>query len=158
MSQTRGWSKECEDLDRCGRVKEICTYANFSLLSELLQGVAANAHQNVWLMHNGTPANFSIVVLNHIHSTYPGRWIDAVDLLLRCSLDIILLDFYFLRHLKPLVHETPVTIVDNHTARIAVSSADFYSSLDLLERVRQYFARRFRPCYHLHGRNFEQFL
>ncbi|GFW93272.1 hypothetical protein TNCV_2603901 [Trichonephila clavipes] len=34
------------------------------------------AHQNVWFMEDDASVHFLIEVRNHLHATYPGRWID----------------------------------------------------------------------------------
>ncbi|GFU48996.1 uncharacterized protein TNCV_2332901 [Trichonephila clavipes] len=51
-------------------------------------------------------------------------------------------DFFFWGHLKALVYETLVAIVEDLTTRIVVTSADIASTPDLFERIRQYFVRR----------------
>ncbi|GFV81695.1 hypothetical protein TNCV_1703511 [Trichonephila clavipes] len=49
-------------------------------------------------------------------------------------------------------------IVEDLMAWIAVASADIAITPDLFKRIRQFFAHRFRLCYDLRGRHFEQFL
>ncbi|GFY12404.1 hypothetical protein TNCV_1798261 [Trichonephila clavipes] len=50
----------------------VCKFPTFP---ELLQGVAATAHQNVWFMHHGAAAHFSIAVHTHLNITYTEGWI-----------------------------------------------------------------------------------
>ncbi|GFW77521.1 uncharacterized protein TNCV_2499131 [Trichonephila clavipes] len=61
-----------------------------------LQGVPATIHQNMQFMHDGTPVRFSIVVLYHLITTYPGRWIGCSGPVAwpPCSLDLNPLDFF----------------------------------------------------------------
>ncbi|GFW13183.1 uncharacterized protein TNCV_4120841 [Trichonephila clavipes] len=42
------------------------------ILPELLQIVPATAYQDVWFLHDGAPAHFSIAVRNLLHATYSG--------------------------------------------------------------------------------------
>lgn len=43
--------------------------------SDLLQGILPCVHQDMWFMHDGAPAYFSIAVRNYLDATYPGIWI-----------------------------------------------------------------------------------
>ncbi|GFV10172.1 uncharacterized protein TNCV_3661241 [Trichonephila clavipes] len=77
-------------------------------------------------MHDSEPAYFSIVVRNHLHATYPGRWIGRdvpVTWTLR-SPDFNPLNFFLWGHLESLVYATPVVTVEDLTARIVVTSSD----------------------------------
>ncbi|GFX95905.1 hypothetical protein TNCV_2084851 [Trichonephila clavipes] len=74
MIWIRGVTKRMRGYRAPGRIEEAYTYANFLLLSELLLGVPATEHQNVWFTHDGAPAHFFIAVRNHFHTTYPERW------------------------------------------------------------------------------------
>ncbi|GFW50803.1 hypothetical protein TNCV_3590851 [Trichonephila clavipes] len=45
------------------------------VFSDLLWRVPDTAHQNLWFLHDGATAHFSIALRNHLHSTYHSRWI-----------------------------------------------------------------------------------
>ncbi|GFV42256.1 hypothetical protein TNCV_3164871 [Trichonephila clavipes] len=69
----------------------------------------------------------------------PEGGLDAADLLIgfpALQSDFNLLDFFFWGHLKSLVSETQVAGVEDLTAKIVVSSADFASCLNFFERFR----------------------
>ncbi|GFU91382.1 uncharacterized protein TNCV_2541501 [Trichonephila clavipes] len=103
-------------------------------------------------MYDGAPAHFSIAVLNHLHTTYPGKGIvyDETIAWPTCSPDLDLLDF-FCSHLKSLVYETLVAMVDDLTSRIVVASGNIVNTPDLFERAEQSFVRQCQLCYDLLG-------
>ncbi|GBM14242.1 hypothetical protein AVEN_167324-1 [Araneus ventricosus] len=43
------------------------------VLPDLLQRIETTVRQNMWFMYNGAPADFSIVVRNHLDATYPSK-------------------------------------------------------------------------------------
>ncbi|GFU56538.1 hypothetical protein TNCV_2773181 [Trichonephila clavipes] len=116
------------------RVKETCTYANFPLLTELLQGVAVPAHQNVWFTHDSASIHFPIAVCNHLHAIYPGRctgrrrpivWLSE-------SSNLNPSDFFFWGQTKSLVYQAPVTKMEDLEVRIPVTSSNIASTMDSL--------------------------
>ncbi|GFW44067.1 uncharacterized protein TNCV_998321 [Trichonephila clavipes] len=79
------------------------------LLSELLHGIPATAHQNVWFMHDDAPTYFSIALSSYFRATYPDCFIGRGGLFAwpPSSLDLNSLDFFW-DHLKSLAYETPI--------------------------------------------------
>ncbi|GFU42803.1 uncharacterized protein TNCV_3139881 [Trichonephila clavipes] len=76
-------------------------------------------------MHDGAPAHFSIAVRNHLHTTYPERWIGLVGGFAwpPRAPNLNPLDFFFWGHPKSLVNELPIPGVLDLMARIVVDSA-----------------------------------
>ncbi|GFV67637.1 uncharacterized protein TNCV_4623171 [Trichonephila clavipes] len=111
-------------------------------------------------MQDGIPARFSLVVRNHLQTTYPGRWIGRGrrGVWPSNSPDFNPLDFFFWGHLKSLAHETSVATVEDLKARIIVASANIANKPNLFERVRQFFILRCQLCSNLRGRDFDQLL
>ncbi|GFX25318.1 hypothetical protein TNCV_1274781 [Trichonephila clavipes] len=62
-------------------------------------------------------------------------------------------ELFFCSHQKSLVYETPVATGVDITAGIVVASADITNTLDLFERVKQFFAGRCQLCWDLRCRN-----
>ncbi|GFT19148.1 hypothetical protein TNCV_302841 [Trichonephila clavipes] len=82
--------------------------ANSPLLSELLQIIPVNAHQNIWLWYDGAPEYFSIAMHNHLIATYKrGRLYAASEAVVwpQISPDLDPLDFSWV-YLKSLVCDT----------------------------------------------------
>ncbi|GFW77914.1 hypothetical protein TNCV_3911241 [Trichonephila clavipes] len=107
---------------------------------ELLQVGPATAYHSVWLMHDSTPAHFSISIRNHLNAKYPGRWIGrggtvAWPHVPRTSTTWISSSVGGADR-KTLVHEMPVTTVENLTVRIIVNPADIPEH----EHIRQSFS------------------
>ncbi|GFY10436.1 hypothetical protein TNCV_1463261 [Trichonephila clavipes] len=95
--------------------EETYTYANFHFLLELLQGAPNTIHQNVW---------FTRTFFDSYHVTHRGRWIECGGSVVLSSrfLDLTLLDFFFLGHLKSI--GMSVVTVKVLAARIFLISAD----------------------------------
>ncbi|GFY24270.1 uncharacterized protein TNCV_1013191 [Trichonephila clavipes] len=73
------------------------------------------------------------------------------------SPDLSPLEFFW-GHLKSVVYEALVAVVEDLTVQIYEALADIDITRNLFESDRQSFLRRCRLCYNLHSRNFEQFL
>ncbi|GFY30955.1 hypothetical protein TNCV_1629291 [Trichonephila clavipes] len=116
-----------------GRVKETCTYANFLLLLELLQGIVATEHQNMWLLPDGILTYFSIAGRNHLHPTYPRKYTGRGELVAWPSRPEPQYHGFLL--LEALVYETLVPKVEDLSARIVSASTDIASSPDLFENA-----------------------
>ncbi|GFW92181.1 uncharacterized protein TNCV_3540671 [Trichonephila clavipes] len=99
--------------------------------------VLATTHHNLRFMHDGTPAQFSIVVPSHIHATCPGRWIRRGRPVawFQRSPDHNPLNIFFWGHLKSLAYDTPTAIVEDLTAQIVIASDDLASTTEIFERV-----------------------
>ncbi|GBM18582.1 hypothetical protein AVEN_47964-1 [Araneus ventricosus] len=69
------------------------------------------------------------------------------------SLDLNLLDFFFWRHMKSFVYETPVDSAQDLIARIVVAANKINTTPGIFERVRQLFLHRCELCNDTRGRH-----
>ncbi|GFW67530.1 uncharacterized protein TNCV_3392011 [Trichonephila clavipes] len=88
-------------MEHRGRVEETCTHERST---GILQVVPIPAHQEVWFLHNGATAYFSILMRDHFHAIYPGKWIRRSGPVAWSprSPDLNLFDFFFWDSLKSL--------------------------------------------------------
>ncbi|GFU95690.1 hypothetical protein TNCV_2923211 [Trichonephila clavipes] len=97
--------------------------------------VPAIAHQNVWFMHKGATAYFSIAMRKRLHSKYLWRWIER-GRSVASSLNLNPLDFFFWCFFKSLGYETPVATMDKIVTLIVIASTDIASTPKLFKRSR----------------------
>lgn len=129
-------------------------------LLPLLEDVPLNIRRQLWFMHDGAPAHFSLVARTYLDIAFPNRWIGnggPVPWPARTP-DLNPLDFFLWGHLKSLVYETPVQRREELLPRIQGACQTIRNTPGMLERVEQSFVRRCGLCHRVGGRNFEQFL
>lgn len=126
----------------------------------LLEDVPLNVRANMWFMHDGAPAHFSVVARQHLDITYPNRWIGRAgpQNWPARSPDMNPLDFYLWGHLKTLVYKTPVLDVNDLRNRIIDNCNVIRNTPGIFERVRQSMTNRLQSCILSEGGHFAHLL
>lgn len=137
-------------------------YRNFleHTLPEFLEDVPLATRNEMWFMHDGAPAHFSIVARHFLTTTYGDRWIGrgGPHLWPARSPDLNPMDYFLWGHLKSLVYTTPVENVDDLRNRIIAGCNTIRNDPGVFERVRQSMRRRMDSCIQAGGNHFQQFL
>lgn len=129
-------------------------------LPVLLEDVPIALRNEMWYMHDGAPAHFSVIVREHLHAVYPNRWIGrgGPQQWLARSPDLNSLDFFLWGHLKSLVYKTPINTVEDLRERIVASCEIIRNTPGIFARVRNSMRRRADACLLSEGGHFQQFL
>lgn len=137
-------------------------YLNFlqNSMCDLLDDIPLDQRQQMWFQHDGAPAHFSIPVREHLHQTFPHRWIGRGGPVLwpARSPDLNPLDFFLWGYLKTLVYGTPVNSLEELQLRINEKCQQIRANEGVLERVRISFKLRCRACLEKEGGHFEQLM
>lgn len=141
------------------------TYRDFleNELPVLLEEMPLADRNQLFFMHDGAPAHFSVTAREYLNAVYPDRWIGrGVEPPNQPwpprSPDLNVLDFYFWGHLKPLVYRTPVENIEDLRNRIIVACDIIRNTPGIFERVRGSMRRRLDACILAEGGHFTQFL
>lgn len=126
----------------------------------LLENVPLEIRHQLWFMHDGAPAHFSLLAREYLNNHYPNRWIGrgAPVAWPPRSPDCNPLDFFFWGHMKNLVYSTPIHTIAELRDRINHGFDVVRNSPGMLQRVRQSMVRRCQGCIAAEGRHFEQYL
>lgn len=129
-------------------------------LPVLLEDVPLFNRLNLWFMHDGAPAHFSIVVRNFLNQEYNERWIGrgGPTAWPPRSPDLTPLDFYVWGHLKQLVYARSVNNLEELRQRIVNCCEEIRRTPGIFERVRRSFIRRCESCLEMNGGHVEQLL
>lgn len=132
-------------------------------LPGLLEEIPLLIRNEVWFMHDGAPAHFSIQARQFLNRTYPNRWIGrGVEVPNQPwpprSPDLNPLDFFLWGHLKSLVYTTPIQHLEDLRNRIIVGCETIRNTPGLLQRVSMQLNRRIEACILADGGHFQQFL
>ncbi|CAH1110323.1 unnamed protein product [Psylliodes chrysocephalus] len=95
-------------------------------LRGLLEDVPIPLRNQMWFMHDGAPAHFSLIVRNHLNTVYPGRCIGrggSQKWPVR-SPNLNSLDLFLWGHLKTLMYQTPVNTVEDYLNECAIPCED----------------------------------
>jgi Transposase. len=137
-------------------------YLNFlqNTLYEFLEDIPLNQRQQMWFQHDGAPAHFSMAVREHLHQTFPHRWVGRAGPVLwpPRSPDLNPLDFFVWGYLKTLVYGTPVNSLEELQLRINQKCQEIQTKEGVFERVRISLRRRCRACLEMDGGHFEHLL
>lgn len=138
------------------------SYHNFlqEELPLLLEDVPIALRNDMWYMHDGAPAHFSVMVREHLHALYPNRWIGrgGPQEWPARSPDLNSLDFFLWGHVKTLVYKTPIHTVEELRERIVTAFETIRNTPGIFERVRASMRRRIESCIISEGGHFQQFL
>lgn len=137
-------------------------YLNFlrEELPILLDDVPLQLRQNMWFMHDGAPAHFSVNVREHLNDSFQNQWIGRggpVPWPAR-SPDLNPLDFYLWGHLKTLVYNSPIDTIEELELRISNGIEMIKQTPGIFERVRRSMRRRLNACIENNGGHFEHHL
>ena len=134
------------------------------VLPELLEEVPLEIRNAMWYQHDGAPPNFHGAVQQHLHATFPGRWMGrggSIPWPAR-SPDKNPLDFFYWGFKKELVYDgTEIEDVEELVARIAVAGGIIrVRAEELFPRVRESLVNRLHLCLRndAQGGNFEHLL
>lgn len=121
----------------------------------LLENVALETRQNLFLQLDGCPAHFAINVRDHLNAVYQQRWIGRGSLFPwpPRSPDLTCLDFYLWGRLKDIVFQTqPTTRQDmEHRIRNAIRNlprAEIEAAINSTQE-------RLQQCIECDGKHFE---
>jgi Transposase. len=138
------------------------TYRQFlaETLPGLLEDVLLATRNDMWFMHDGAPAHFSLAARQHLNDTFAQRWIGrgGPQPWPARSPDLNPLDYFFWGHLKSLVYATPVVDENDLRNRIVNSCNVIRNTPGILERVRQSMSRRLHACIDSGGSHFEHLI
>lgn len=137
-------------------------YLNFlqNILPPLLENVDMQTRLNMWLLQDGAPPHFSVVVRRYLNETFRNRWIGRNGPLPWAprSPDINPMDFFFWGHLKALVYATPVNDINDLRQRIINGCEVIQNRVGIFFRVRRHFLKSIRKCIEMDGEHFENLL
>lgn len=127
----------------------------------LLEDVPLNIWQNMWLLQDGAPPHYSLIVRQFLDNNFPNRWIGRVGPVAwpPRSPDLTPCDFFLWGYMKSLVFKTPVNTREELIERINQAAATIRDKpVALLRAVTESWLRRAQLCVDQNGDNFEQFL
>lgn len=137
-------------------------YCNFlqNDLPLLLENIPLQLRQQMWYMHDGAPAHFSILAREHLNRAYPNRWIGrgGPQFWPPRSPELNSLDFYLWGHLKTLVYGTPVETLEQLRNRIIDGCETIRNTPGIFDRVRRSMRRRAEACIEMGGGHFQHYL
>jgi hypothetical protein len=83
-------------------------------MPDFLDNVPLIICRELHFMHDGTPANFSLIARRYLNQKFPGQWIGRGGPIARHphSPDLDTLNFFLWGHLKSLVYLSPVDDVE----------------------------------------------
>lgn len=129
-------------------------------LPALLEEIPLHLRQNLWFMHDGAPAHFSINVRRHLDTVYPNRWIGrgGTQHWPARSPDLNPVDYCIWGFLKSLVYSNPVENVEDLRNRITAGCETIRNTVGIFQRIRQSMRRRVDSCITCEGGHFEHLL
>ena len=129
-------------------------------LPMLLEDVPYQIRNEMWFLHDGCPAHFSLLAREFLNQEYPNRWIGrgGPQAWSPRSPDLNMLDYFLWGHLKSLVYTTPVNTVEELRDRIVESCNTIRNTPGIFQRVRESLNRRLEACVNVDGGHFQQFL
>jgi Transposase. len=131
-------------------------------LPDLLDDVPILLRRDMWFMHDGAPAHFSVPVRNFLNENYEDKWIgrgnDAPVHWPPRSPDITPMDFFLWGTVKSLVYAKPVNTRDELWTRIQNAFQIVRNNTGVLQRVHFNFLRRVTCCIAENGNHFEHLL
>jgi hypothetical protein len=130
------------------------------ILPTLLEDVPLATRRNMWFLHDGAPAHFSLEARDQLDAAYPLRWIGRGGPVAwpPRSPDLNPLDYFLWGHLKSLVYEQEVPNRPELHQRITDGCVAIQTTDGVFERVRHSLTRRLQTCIDVQGRHFEQLL
>lgn len=138
------------------------SYRNFleTELPILLEDVSLLLRNQMWFMHDGAPAHFSVLAREYLNQVYPNKWIGrgGPQPWPPRSPDLNSLDFFLWGHIKSLVYTTPIENEDDLINRIIAACNTVRNTPGIFERVRSSMRRRAESCIIVGGGHFQQFL
>lgn len=140
------------------------TYRNFLLdsLPLLLEDVPIRVRREMWFMHDGAPAHFSLVAREVLdrENYYRNRWIGRGGPIAwpARSPDLNPLDFFLWGHCKSLVYSQAVQSQEDLRQRIIDAFQDVIQTHGMLQRVNGSLYRRLEACILTNGGHIEQLL
>lgn len=140
------------------------TYLHFleHTLPELLEDVDLQTRGNMWYMHDGAPAHFSLEVRRFLSNRFPRRWIgrgqEAPINWPARSPDLNMLDFYFWGYMKTKVYATHVRTPEELWERIQSAADIVRQDGGVLFSARRSLIRRANLCVQVNGEQFEHLL
>lgn len=126
----------------------------------LLEDIPLQIRQELWFLHDGAPAHFSVTARRHLDAVYPNRWIGRAgpQNWPARSPDLNPLDFCIWGFLKTLVYVTPVENVEDLRGRIIASCDTIRNTPGLFQNIRNSMRRRVESCIVAHGGHFQHLL
>lgn len=126
----------------------------------LLEDLPLFLRNQMWYMHDGAPAHFSILAREYLNEVYENKWIGrgGPQPWPPRSPDLNSLDFFLWGHLKSLVYTTPVNTVDDLRNRIIDAFETIRNTPGVFESVRASMRRRVGACIRVEGGHFQQLL
>lgn len=138
------------------------TYTHFlrEELPMLLEDVPLAVRNEMWFMHDGAPAHFSLMARQHLDEAFENRWIGrgGTQFWPARSPDLNPLDFATWGHLKSLVYQTPVQNAEDLRNRIVQSCIVIKDMPGIFTRIRRSMQRRIVACAMAQGGHFQHFL
>lgn len=138
------------------------TYSQFLRedLPVLLDAIPLRVRMEMWFMHDGAPAHFSIRARQFLNEVYPNRWIGrgGPQFWPARSPDLNPLDFSIWGHLKTLVYKTPVQDLEDLRNRIIVSCRVIQDTPGIFDRIRGSMRRRLDACVMAEGGHFQHLI
>lgn len=137
-------------------------YVNFlaEILPELLEDVPIGLRAQLFFMHDGAPAHFSVLARNHLSEIYPNRWIGRAGPIAwpPRSPDLNPLDYFLWGYLKHLVYSVPVENVQQLEQRVIECCQVIRHKQGIFRRVRRSMRKRLRGCIEMNGSHFQHLL
>lgn len=126
----------------------------------LLEDIPLMLRREMWFMHDGAPAHFSVLAREYLDENYENRWIGrgGPQSWPARSPDLNSLDFFLWGHLKSLVYSTPVNTVEELRNRIIGAFDTVRNTPGVFERVRSSMRRRTEACIRVGGGHFQHLL
>lgn len=138
-------------------------YLNFlrETLPELLENLPLLVRRDMWYMQDGAPPHFALAVRQHLHQTYPDRWIgrgaDAPIKWPARSPDLTPCDYFLWGALKSKVYASAINSEEELRRKIFLAFESL-NNPETINRVQFNFMRRVNLCIEKNGGHFEQFL
>ena len=122
-------------------------------LPQLLEEVPLNVRRDLWFMHDGAPAHFSLRVRQHLNETFLEKWIGRGGPVAwpPRSPDLNMLDFFLWGYLKSLVYAEPIRTLEELQQRVLHCCHTIRAQPGIFERVRNSFHRRCTSCIEMRG-------
>lgn len=126
----------------------------------LLADVPHRLRNEMWFMHDGAPAHFSIQAREFLDRTFNNRWIGrrGPQPWPPRSPDLNSLDYFLWGHLKTLVYLTPIQNEQELRNRIIDSCRTIQNTPGIFQRVRESMRRRLDACIQAGGGHFQHLL
>lgn len=126
----------------------------------LLEDVPLLLRQQIWFMHDGAPAHFSILARQFLNQTFNNRWMGrgGPQSWPPRSPDLNSLYFCLWGHLKSLVYSTPIETEEELRNRIVASCQTIRNTPGIFQRVRGSMRRRAEACILAEGGHFQQLI